>query len=252
MRARDQTARLLAWWRWAGVHSLDLAVRTAQGAWIFHRGLFTFDLPLGWLRAENARQSEIYARPARGASWPVVFLDDISVGVAEGILACTSAAAIHTSPEGGCHLWMRCARPLDEGHRRSVQRALAQRYGGDPGSISGEHLGRLPGFKNWKRGGVWVNVLATSLGEKPPLDLSGLLVELGSLRSHSTRLASPTGGADRSASGRDWAWACTAIESGRDPELVFRRLFDRAEPRRGADAERYARRTVARALWLRR
>ena len=59
-------------------------------------------------------------------------------------------------------------------------------------SISGEHLGRLAGFKNWKRGGTWVNVLGASCH------------------------------------GRHW-----------DPTV---------RPRRGRDAERYARRTLHRAL----
>ena len=68
--------------------------------------------------------------------------------------------AVQTSPAGGCHLWLPCARTLDEAARHRVQRWLAECMGADLGSVSGEHLGRLAGFRNWKRGGCWVNVVA--------------------------------------------------------------------------------------------
>ena len=112
---------------------------------------------------------------------------------------------------------------------RGPQRWLAQRIAADLGSISGEHLGRLAGFKNWKRRGTWVNVrtashagrrwdpsVVPSLGENPP---------------------SPSGprrrATDTSPSGREWGWVCGQLEAGKPPELVYVRLLKRACARRG-------------------
>jgi hypothetical protein len=57
-----------------------------------------------------------------------------------------------------------------------------------------------------------------------------------------------SGPTDTSQSGREWGWVCGLLESGSDPRNVYYRLFEQARPRRGDDAERYARRTVERAL----
>ena len=243
---------MLVWWRQVGVGSVDLAVRRSSEKWIWHRGVALADLPrlLPWARAENARRSEIYARPARGSSWPVVFLDDLLPAVALGLAKRHPALCVHTSPEGGCQLWLGCAELLDEAGRGRLQRALAARLAGDPGSVSGEHLGRLAGFRNWKRQGPWVNVLAANLRGEP--------VAAGSEPERQlhlpTPMSSPTAsrraltGRDTSESGREWGWVCGALEAGLDPDFVRRRLVERARPRRGPDAERYARRTVEKAL----
>ena len=54
--------------------------------------------------------------------------------------------------------------------------------------------------------------------------------------------------ADSSPSGREWAWVCGQLENGCPPERVYVRLLEQACLRRGADAPRYARRTLERAL----
>jgi hypothetical protein len=53
---------------------------------------------------------------------------------------------------------------------------------------------------------------------------------------------------DTSQSGREWGWVCGLLESGSDPRSVYYRLVERARPRRGKDAERYASRTIIRAI----
>ena len=63
-------------------------------------------------------------------------------------------------------MWLPCDRSLDEGARLQAQRGLAARFSADKGSISGEHLGRLAGFKNWKRAGCWVNRLCRMDGAR--------------------------------------------------------------------------------------
>lgn len=239
---------MLRSWTRAGILRVDLAVLRPDGAMIWHRDRPPEALPLAWARAENVRRAEVYARPARGYDWPVVFLDDLALHVARRIARKYAALVVVTSPQGGCHLWLACTSPLSEADRRRAQRWLAALTGADPRSASGEHLGRLAGFRNWKRGGTWVNVLEVSerrpWAPEPALQILASSRELVSPGSTHPSAAS----ADASASGRDWAWVCRALELGSDPEITCARLARAACQRRGPDADRYARITVARAL----
>lgn len=256
MRAAEHTERMIRGWERARVHRADLAVRRRDGAMLWQRGLALEGLPLGWARAENARGAEVYIRPARGFEWPLVFLDDLPVPFAQKLARDHGALVVRTSPEGGCHVWLPCDRSLDEEARLQAQRDLAAKFGADKASVSGEHLGRLAGFKNWKRGGCWINVLcemevarrfqispatapAASTMSDPGPTPSRVVDE-----NHSARTT--TG--DGSPSGVEWGWVCRLLESGKAPEIVCRMLVDRAASRRGADAERYATRTVEMAL----
>ena len=213
---------------------------------IWHHDLPPDELPLAWARAENVRQAEVYIRPARGYDWPVVFLDDVVVGTARQIARKYSAVVVWTSPQGGCQVWLACAEPLTETARTDAQRWLAQRIGADLGSVSGEHLGRLAGLKNWKRGGTWVNVLAESHVRpwSAAYDASPRTIRPQPRPSLDTDPARR----DPSLSGRDWAWVCRALEQHESAEAVYHRLIERARERRRSDAKRYALRTVTRAV----
>jgi hypothetical protein len=164
MRAADHTQAMLDWWAATGVDRVDLAVRRASGAMLWQRDHPIARLPLAWARAENARQADIYARPARGRAWPLIVIDDVAVARAHAVAREVDALLVETSPQGGCHVWLRCDRALAEDERTRVQRTWIRTLGGDPASVSGEHLGRLAGFKNWKRGGCWVNVRPATQG----------------------------------------------------------------------------------------
>ena len=219
--------------------------------WHADRPLAT--LPLPWARAHNVRNADVYVRPARGYRWPLVFLDDVPCSAAAAVPRNNAALLIHTSAAGGCHIWLRCSLPLDEDERHRAQRYLAPRLGADLGSISGEHLGRLAGFKNCKRAGVWVNVLQAS--ELAPWQPAPALAQPPSPAGQRRLYGSPPGSAadgvhatDTSASGADWAFTCSLLEAGCDPCLVHARLVQRARERRATDAERYARHTLRRAL----
>lgn len=251
MPARDHTEAMLRWWLRAGVDHADLAVRRPDGAMLWHSDQPLARLPLSWARAQNVRCADVYIRPARGYRWPLVFLDDVPCATAASVARKYTALLVHTSAAGGCHIWLHCALPLDEDERRRAQRYLALRLGADPGSISGEHLGRLAGFKNCKREGVWVNVLKTSsLGPWKPA--SALAEKASSHLRKRCSGGSPglegTGLVDTSPSGSDWAFTCSMLEAGCDPGLVQARLVDRARERRGTDAERYAKHTILSAL----
>ncbi len=127
----------------------------------------------GWAWAENRRGAEVYIRPARWlpdgtpAAWPMVFLDDVTPARAAKIAGEFSAAVIETSP-GLCHVWLPVSRPLDEAERKALQQRLIGVHSADKGSSSGEHLGRLAGFKNNKRGGNYVKITTTSSGRLYP------------------------------------------------------------------------------------
>lgn len=163
MKARDHTHSMLAWWWQAAISRADLMVHRRGGP-VWHRDRPLSDLHLSWLGHANAAGAEIYIRPARHHAWAVIFLDDVESGLAHRIVRKYRALAIRTSPAGGCHIWLQTATSLDEDERAASQRYLAPLINADPASTSGEHLGRLAGFRNWKRDGVWVGVLASSKG----------------------------------------------------------------------------------------
>ncbi len=240
---------MLLSWRRIGVLRADLAVRRRDGSMIWHRDLPLGELPLAWARAENVRLAEVYVRPARGYDWPVVFLDDVGVTIARRIAQKYTSLVVLTSPTGGCHVWLACGSLLDEADRGHAQLWLTALTGADPRSASGEHLGRLAGFKNWKRGGTWVNLLGASL--RRPWDPTPALRSATRGRvAHpsSSAIRGCSGPSDPSDSGRDWAWVCRSLELGDEPESLRSRLAQLARPRRGSDADRYAHLTVTRAL----
>jgi hypothetical protein len=237
VKAAEHTEAMLTAWRELGVNLADLAVRRCDGAMLWQRGRPLADLPLAWGRAENAHGADIYVRPARGHSWALVLLDDVAQDLAVEVAQSNGGLAIRTSLEGGCHLWLPASAPLDEAGRCQRQRWLAQQLGADPASVSGEHLGRLAGFRNWKRGGCWVNVLTPAVAGPKSVRAaagSGCPETL-----HTNRDVSP--------SGQEWGWTCRMLEAGWSPRMVYEALVAKASARRGTDAERYARRTVEKA-----
>jgi len=245
MHARRHTEVMLRWWS-AWVDHADLAIRRSCGTmlWTLDRELDR--LPLSWARAENARGAEIYIRPARGYAWPLLFLDDLTVKNALGAARCYGALAVHTSPVGGCHVWLPATETLDEVQRKACQQHIAARVDADPASTSGEHLGRLAGFRNHKRLGAWVNVLDAPDGGMAWTPPREILSGVSPPRARPGR--GRCSGVDRSPSGQDWAWVCRQINAGIVPQRVIDGLVERCRDRRGPDAERYARRTVRQAM----
>ena len=247
MRANEHTQSMLAWWRETGVDRVDLAVKQLSGAMIWHHNLDIVSLPLAWAGAQNVRRADVYVRPARGYAWPVVFLDDVVTARAQAVAHKYNALIVETSPDGGCHIWLACEGQLAESARKKAQQWLAQRIDADLGSISGEHLGRLAGFKNWKRRGTWVNVLAASFHCRPWNP--SVVASIGrNEKGPSMQTRCQRHVIDTSPSGKEWGWVCGLLEAGNSPDLVYARLLEKARARRGSDAPRYARRTLACAL----
>lgn len=253
MRPPDkQRADFLKWLDSHGVDQLDLAVcRWPAEQWVpiakSITGVTGIDDFLPRLRAENAQKAaNVHFRPARGLSWSMVLLDDVTPGMATAIASKYAAAVILTSP-GRCHVWLATHRPLSEGERLGVQRCLAERIGADLGSTSGEHFGRLPGFRDRKPGrDGWVNLMTLSHG--PAFDPEPVLSSL------------PAGGVlheevnqrDKLDTGRDesrveWGWTLHALRSGMAVDVVQQRLAERAASRGKSGAMGYAARTVTKA-----
>lgn len=251
MKARTHTLSMIDWWKDAGVNRADLAVRRSDGAMLWHYDVLLDRLPLSWARAENTHRGDIFIRPARGYPWPLVFLDDVAEELAVRTARKYDTLVVKTSQQGGCHVWLSCSCSLGEEERQQAQRWLAPRAGADLASTSGEHLGRLAGFKNWKRNGTWVNVLTSSSRRRRWVPRAGDDVPLLGVAAPSTETPSteatsqPT---DTSPSGVEWGWVCGMLEAGMPPRQVYYRLIKRARNRRGPDTERYARHTVVKAL----
>lgn len=201
---------------------------------------------LPWLRAENAAGNDIYFRPFRHQAWPLVFLDDLAPRLALRIAAKYRAAVIETSP-GSCHLWLGMAVPLAEQERTRVQQDLVTRLAGaaDPGSVSGDHWGRLPGFRNHKPDrNCWVNLRTLSKARS-------YLPASTSSHVPTTRPFVPKPGDGPDMSRLEWGWICGCLENGFSSPWVLQQLILRARQRRGdRDAIRYARYTVQKACRL--
>jgi len=255
----------LDWFERHGVTRFDLAVQRRSGSWMpqdlgLPRPALERCLP--WCRAENAQGGNVYVRPYRHGAWHVVFLDDVALADADALANAHSALVVETSPNR-CHVWIHTEAPLAERDRYLVQKALAARpnangHLADPASVSGDHWGRLAGFRNRKTGrDCWVNLRRAS-GALPPLRTEGFLVEGAPGRFSPTEggsvvgkgLASAGPGRASSESEREWALVMRRLEQGDAPAEVEAWLADLARTRRGDDVARYARLTVTKAFRL--
>ena len=241
----------------AGIDRLDFGIRRQDGTFI-QRDLQSLDSAgikksLPFLRAENIRKSDVYFRPAQQESWTLIFLDDLTNPQALGISRKCQAWIIETSP-GLYHVWVLTDRILTRTELYAEQSRIVSLGFGDHGSVSGEHFGRLPGFKNWKRGGPWVNLKSSPNPSKTCLHpLGGRVLHLESPDPPGTCPARYVGGVrgggmDSSESGREFGWCCGWLRSGRSAEEAIRRLTSRASERGKNSPGEYARLTVRSAI----
>lgn len=217
---------------------------------------------LGWAWRENMSGASVYFRPSRylqngsPASWPVIFLDDITVEPVKRLLQLYDCLVIRTSP-GRHHIWIQTDHVLDEGRRAVVQRSLAEQYGGDFGSISGEHFGRFAGFRNHKRAGCWVNVIAMGKGTLLPTNRLLAADALPPPRSERSivggRVLQKHSGQDMSADEFGWVlgrlrWAKANGKLELEVALIRDRLAEQSSRRGKRNPIDYASRTIRAAL----
>ena len=120
------------------------------------------------------------------------------------------------------------------GRAEALTKGLAIRYGADTQVIDVARVLRIPGYRNWKRGGTpWSLVASTGRLAQVPEFPSDLPVPAAE-------------GGDSSPSGRDWAWVRGELRASRDPETLVAELAGRRGDKPQPLA--YARRTVDRAV----
>lgn len=102
-----------------------------------------------WLRAKNAEGAAIYVRPKGEHQYSLV--DDLTAAAVKQMHAEGFGAAIvvETSP-ANFQAWLNHGEVLDKRTSTAAARALAERFGGDPGAADWRHFGRLAGFTNRK------------------------------------------------------------------------------------------------------
>ena len=263
--------RALDWFSAAEVDRWNFAVLTERGMLGHERARDRDEVfkcsGWGWVKNGESDGRNIYMRPAKGSSWPIVFLDDIGPRTSLGIARKYAALVVETSLNN-CQVWVKCNRALDEASRCFVQRSLATKIGADAHSVSGDHFGRAPGYKNRKpgRNAFTVNILSSTDGSVlhvSPYLLSGqdsnvatrtrpsLTPPLrGRVRSHSP------GPNAESESENEFRFCLArfrwALEKSRDPhgevEFLMQNLLERAIARGKRSPDAYASTTVSKAL----
>lgn len=105
---------------------------------------------IGLLRSENAKDKDIWIRPAPGKS-DLVLVDDIPRSMIGQLQAngLPCATAIETS-KGNYQAWLKLHEPVTAEVRASIQNNISRTYSSDIGSTGRDHYGRLAGFTNRK------------------------------------------------------------------------------------------------------
>jgi hypothetical protein len=249
----QQSERMLAWFFAQDVKTVDLHLRCPKrpGAvyarnedwfWLTHNEGLTHDKALNlmsWCRHKNAKGSDIFIRAHRHNAQPIVFLDDLNISKARTVARKYRALAVETSNDN-TQVWLSLARCLIEAERGTLQQHIVHQGFGDPGSVSGEHLGRLSGFKSQKRGG-WVKLLGYSSSNRydPPDHKPLPLPRRG--------FCAKTFKNGRSQSERDFSWVLGALRRGDGEQIITDKLEASARDRGKPSPEKYARRTVEKA-----
>lgn len=109
----------------------------------------TLTQSIPWLKFQNADGRNIYIRPKGEHSLSLV--DDLSAESLERMKhsGFTPALIVETSPDN-FQAWLNHGRALPKDTSTAAARALAEKFGGDPGSADWRHFGRLSGFTNRK------------------------------------------------------------------------------------------------------
>ncbi len=236
---------------------------------------------IGFLKAANAVGNDAVRRPlnvyicsstSEPQSW--LMLDDLTLGDCISIAGDRTHMIVQTSP-GRHHLWLATNRPVTIEERKICQQVMQSRFGGDAASTSGDHFGRLAGFKNVKRN-CWVNLIETKIVDRRA-DIEKLLSHqevLGSLSPQGgvvlpksfgvghtsvTEYSSPartfiptTSSSDgRDESSAEFAFACVYLHKNLNIEegihLLAQRAIDRKKRSTWRGAEAYARKTFSAA-----
>ncbi len=253
--------KLIEWFRHIVVK--DLEFQSLRRDKLTGRGVSGRLINLSDAKALNSAGEDIFIRPSRGVNQPIIMLDDLNKNQIQRISSIWKSAVVETSSENH-QIWIATNRRITESERKNVQRMLITTYGGDIGSVSGEHWGRAPGFINRKlernnylaklisadRTGKLLHVDSV-LEQLAVLDMKSKLNHIDKKsefnHKHFTNISNNKSDDESS---NEFGWCCGALRSGMSLVDVESLLIERSSERRGADAVRYAQRTIAAALKL--
>jgi hypothetical protein len=140
--------------------------------------------------------------------------------------------------------------------RFSIQKEIVNLGWGDPGSVSGDHFGRIPGFRNLKRNGCWVNLISSPDPGLVRLNPWGSVLHPSAPETTQGPVPAVFAGRERregqgagaqSESEKEFGWACGCLRAGLNEEEAIRRLAERAAERGKRQPQEYSERTVAAA-----
>ena len=171
----DQINLFLSWFYRLNVDTFDIHIRKPKGVkedyntgnwvWIINNENIRADyirtklLPL--IKYENANGSDIYFRPSKNDKHCVIFLDDVPIDNDHKVAKKYTACVVETSSKN-TQIWLATSKRFHKNDRKSAQIFLKEKGYTDPGSISGDHLGRLCGLKSLKHK-TRVNLIKTSV-----------------------------------------------------------------------------------------
>ncbi|MBF0201902.1 MAG: hypothetical protein HQK66_11440, partial [Desulfamplus sp.] len=185
--------------------------------------------------------SDIYFRPHRNNEHSALFLDDLSMAKARKVAAKYACAVVSTS-YNNTQLWLGTAQPLSKEERKNAQKYLSDLGYSDPRSVSGDHLGRLPGFFSQKRH-VWVNAVLFSSAQYYQPQKTAAVPHMAM---RARRRASWKG--NPSQSEREFGWVMEMLRNGRSLDFITNHLTRTAEQRGKRNPEYYANLTIRNAL----
>ena len=203
----------------------------------------SYEKTLSYCRFKNWKETtDIFFRPHCKTCNNFIFADDVTKDIAYRFASAYACILVNTSREGGFQLWITTSHVLNCDERLEWQRTLVPLLSADPGCLSGQHYGRLPGFTNHKRGKQWCNLVAHSLQTatwQPGLPLP---------EPTKTPLPINTGTGDRGDSEREFGFACHSLRFNQAPDDIIQNITERARGRGKKNPEAYARRTVQNAM----
>lgn len=233
-------------------------------AWLRHMNARRHDVFVGmnpikegrWLKEEGRRRGRLKRDVARVERVYLDLDDDAKASlrkIGAGVRAGTVPAptyVIQSSPGRAQAIWQLKPEPaLSHDRAEALLRGLVAEYGGDRAATDVTRCLRLPGYRNWKRGGCDVDIVRRTDTQAAPGDFATrLYTEPEAARRDpgaGTWRPTATGGGDPTRSGDDFRYALSALRRGDDPEDVQRELEERRPDKN--DPAYYARRTVANA-----
>ena len=258
---------LLSWAQRAGTSGLEFGLaRRRDGASI--SGIFgprgrepgvlrSYADCLSALRMQSARSrdhaaAELYVRGPLSEAHRLLLVDDVPDSAFAAFGSQLARAVLETSP-GNYQAILLAPEPLDRSGRLDAQRALVQRFGGDFGSVSGDHWGRGPGSQNTKAklGGARFVPRLVAAWDGNPVHQSWLAYEpLGGARLPRSSVVPRSAAAhverrDDSASALDLRWAWAQRNRGVSRAEIEAELLQRAAARGKSNPADYARLTLS-------